>query len=978
MMKLNKEFLLSALFLFLSFNVIVAQELITYSDIPGRNASDQYTCRVRQAGGEWQNAFVLQTECKYNPKSDGGTHNGYFEKLEGWTASWIAFEFSETEVEVEISKINGEITKAMVRPVADASEALIVDGKAYITFSEAANVNVDINGQMEDTYTGMGYSGAPVHTISIFANPVFTPPSGPKVVTLQPDDNINSLNRDDWDAIIFAPGVHNIGLGFQILDDEILYIPGDAVVHGTIHPLDAFGDAASQNFSVYGSGTLSGEEIFWRTGDKDSKPFTYQAEGAHLEGFVVADPAHHTFNMNCSTNDPSNINVYKNLKILAWRVNSDGINAFRHSEISDCFFRCQDDAFYLGTNVNIHDNVVWNDANGAVLYLPRAGDASSSVFKDITVIYHRASWHWWDGGRIISMRTITPGTTISNVHIQNVLIEDPLPAFPPFYGTMEAGTGDINLNNIIFENIRQLHDGVASAQDAQNGKPRNTLTGLDADRQWENITFKNCYFDGKWLNSFEDGNFLTNDYVDRNTVKFVIDTAVTNVTGVSISGCPALDLEAGTVHQLTASVLPSNATDKSVSWSSSNPSVATVDANGLVTAVAPGSAIITVTTNDGTHTSTCNIDVTAINAIINFVAPDQVKQGGTFNTTVYYSAIDSLGMRVFIQLNSAPWTEYGSTTISIAKGIDNVDVDVTVDPDIPVADGAYKIVATIMPLGGGWPDRYDDVKKTGVDALDSTFIFVADVTMENCPDTDLLEGINHQLTANVMPADANNSTVIWSSSNNALATVDANGLVNTISAGDVTITATTEDGGFSASCNLEVAPIVVSDVLMTGCPDVEMITTETLQLSAEVIPSEASNKSVSWKSSDETIATVDQNGVVTAISEGTVNIEVSTTDGGFTDICEVNVAKATTIKPVHRSVNGTVNIYPNPVSNMLNIDNIEGSQVNLFNMSGQLVFTQIATESDMTIDMKKLKLNGIVIVQIITGQEVYIHEVAVK
>jgi hypothetical protein len=71
--------------------------------------------------------------------------------LANWTASWIAFEFSGTPVEVEISKVGGApINKAMVRPVGHASAARIENGKAYVIFDKPSNVNVDIDGQLED------------------------------------------------------------------------------------------------------------------------------------------------------------------------------------------------------------------------------------------------------------------------------------------------------------------------------------------------------------------------------------------------------------------------------------------------------------------------------------------------------------------------------------------------------------------------------------------------------------------------------------------------------------------------------------------------------------------------------------------------------------------------------------------------------------------------------------------------------------
>ena len=98
-----------------------------------------------------------------------------------------------------------------------------------------------------------------------------------------------------------------------------------------------------------------------------------------------------------------------------------------------------------------------------------------------------------------------------------------------------------------------------------------------------------------------------------------------HVTGVSLDHNTATIGE-GDTYQLTETVLPANATDKSVSWSSSNTSVATVDANGLVTAVSPGSATITVTTTDGGYTATCAVTVTAA-TYVDYVLTDHIEAG---------------------------------------------------------------------------------------------------------------------------------------------------------------------------------------------------------------------------------------------------------------------------------------------------------------------------------------------------------------
>jgi hypothetical protein len=549
-MRSNLFLFIAILSFLISPDFIKAQELITYPDIPGRAPSDKYLCRMRQVGTEeWKDAFVLQTISKPEVKDANGANlTGYKNNLLNWTASWIAFEFSGTAVEVEISKVGGSvIKKAMVRPVGHASAAKIENGKAYITFEKPANINVDIDGQMEDRYTGMGYSGPPVHTISLFANPVFKEPklSNPKVYALNPGEPIPA-DRSSWDTIYFKPGVHHIGTPFQISSGKVLYIPGNAVVHGTIHPPDTWGANASYNWSVYGSGALSGEEVARAPGEKWNKPFTYQANRVRLEGFVVVDPAHHTFNMNNNDENPAKVNVYKNLKILGWRINGDGLNAFRNSEITDCFFRCQDDHFYYGgDNVRISNCVCWSDYNGAVLYVTKgAKTMESSYFRDVKVIYHRAGWHYWEGGRVISFRDRKPGNTIKNVQIKNVLVEDPFPAFPPFYFKMsnpDNSSASIDYDNIIIENVVQEHPGVSGSGDNTYGKPRNTMLGLDDARKFTNITFKNCYYNKKWLGSFDDGNFLFNKYVENITfflehVKHQISLSVNNETGGSVSG----------------------------------------------------------------------------------------------------------------------------------------------------------------------------------------------------------------------------------------------------------------------------------------------------------------------------------------------------------------------------------------------------------------------------------------------------------
>jgi hypothetical protein len=476
----------------------------------------------------WQNAFVGQTISQAT--SPNG--NGYIEHLYNWSASWIAFEFENTEVVVEISKADGSpIQSAKVRPEGFASEAVIENGKAYVTFSSHKNINVDIDGQLEDQYTGMFYAGQPVHTISLFGNPIFHVPdtNNSNVYYLQPGDSIPG-SSGNWDTIYFAPGVHHIGTPYEIASNKTLYIPGNAIVHGTIHPPSAWG--AAEQWSVYGSGAISGEEIpHWSVGTLDgtlSKTFTGSASSVHLEGFVVIDPAHHTFNMiNSDFNDTSKANIYKNLKILAWRLNSDGLNAFTNSEVSDCFFRCQDDIFYYGSeHVKIRDCVTWADYNGHVVKVIWGGSpAGGSYFKNIRSIYHRAGWHYWSGGRVVAFNDLEAGGTFENIIISNILVEDPypsLPAFNFFTSNPNNSIGPTVFNNVLIEKVIQLNGGMPNAWgDATFGAPQNQMFGSDSAGMFSNILFKNCYYNGQWIGSFQDGAFLTNNFIQN--VNFLLD-----------------------------------------------------------------------------------------------------------------------------------------------------------------------------------------------------------------------------------------------------------------------------------------------------------------------------------------------------------------------------------------------------------------------------------------------------------------------
>lgn len=149
-------------------------------------------------------------------------------------------------------------------------------------------------------------------------------------------------------------------------------------------------------------------------------------------------------------------------------------------------------------------------------------------------------------------------------------------------------------------------------------------------------------------------------------------------------------------------------------------------------------------------------------------------------------------------------------------------------------------------------------------------------------------GSTQQLIATLAPANATNQNVTWTSSNTAVATVNATGLVNAITAGTTTITVKTVDGNKTATSAITVAAIPVASVSVSPTT-ANLYAGNTQQLSATIAPANATNKAVTWSSSNTAVATVNSSGLVTAVSTGTANITVTTQDGSKTAIAAITV-----------------------------------------------------------------------------------------
>ncbi len=337
-------------------------------------------------------------------------------------------------------------------------------------------------------------------------------------------------------------------------------------------------------------------------------------------------------------------------------------------------------------------------------------------------------------------------------------------------------------------------------------------------------------------------------------------TVSTPVSGVVVSPS-TLSLGVGGTQQLTATVSPDDASDKSVIWSSSLPRFATVSPTGLVTGVADGSTDVTATTVDGSFVSKCTVTVTTgVSGVVVSPKTASINVGGTQQLTATVSPDNATNKNVTWS-SATPGVATVNPTTGLVTGVANGTVVITATTE----EGAKTDTATIT------------VKTP-----------VSGVTMTPSDYTFSTLGGTQQLTATVAPATASNKAVSYVSSYPGVATVSNTGLVTSVDNGTTTITVTTADGAKTAESVIDVT-IPVTGIDMTPLTATLTSVGATQQLTASVIPANARRKGISYTTSAAGVATVSASGLITAVANGTANITATTADGGFSKVCAVTV-----------------------------------------------------------------------------------------
>ena len=297
---------------------------------------------------------------------------------------------------------------------------------------------------------------------------------------------------------------------------------------------------------------------------------------------------------------------------------------------------------------------------------------------------------------------------------------------------------------------------------------------------------------------------------------------------------------------LTATVYPSTLTDKSVTWSSSDTKIATVSSKGKVKGVKTGTATITCTSNATGLSTTCKVTVGSVKLDQTEVSVEKGKTM-TLKATAYPSTLED---------KTVTWTS-SNTAVATVSSKGKVKGVRTGTATITCTSNATGLSATCEVTVGS-------VK------LDQTEVAVK-------------KGETVTLKATVYPTTLEDKTVTWTSSNTKVATVSSKGKVKGVRTGTATITCTSNATGLSATCEVTVGSVMLDQT------EVTVKKGKTVTLKATVYPSTLADKSVIWKSSNTSIATVTAEGKVKGIKAGTATITCTSVATGLSATCTVTV-----------------------------------------------------------------------------------------
>lgn len=322
-----------------------------------------------------------------------------------------------------------------------------------------------------------------------------------------------------------------------------------------------------------------------------------------------------------------------------------------------------------------------------------------------------------------------------------------------------------------------------------------------------------------------------------------------------------VELKSADSFQLTLTFTPENAFNKEVIWSTNDTNVASVSETGLVRAHNIGQASITARNPKYNITATITVEVSPVN-----MAKISLSKNSLQLLIGSFEALTAVILPENTTNKSLKWT---SEDPSIATVNENGRVD---------AINAGSTIITVKNEEG------DLSEKVTVNVLP---IQISALTLNKNSFT-LEVDETEILMASFEPTNATDVELIWSSSDTKIATVDQKGIIKAISEGFVNVIVKTNDGKVSQTAKITVKSVSTTAITLNKTI-LTLLAEDASVLIPNIHPSNAANKNITWKSSDRNIVTVDKNGSIIAHEIGTAIITATTIDGSFEAECIVNV-----------------------------------------------------------------------------------------
>ncbi len=432
-------------------------KVVTYPGPSGISGSEEYSVQVMQSGKKY-NSFVYISNAKWRTNRSK-------------TTSWSSFSFSGG-ITVTVTKLKGFFSVCKILP------------SSYNIIPRTRNNSVSFELE-RPCKIAVEFDGDITHPMLIFANPL--------------EKNVPSPT--DPDVIYFGPGIHNIGADYFIGSGKTVYMSGGAYVKGK------FCSRNAENVKVIGRGILSGEDFE----HKSSHMIKFRGcSDVLIEGITIADTPNFCISLRGSNH------TVRNVKMMGWYFNSDGVCTGYDSLVEDCFFKLNDDAVKLYfSDMTVRDCVIWQMENGAPFQISWNMSSDNSNFHVSNIDVIRVE-HEWNNRNEAVFDSIHGGRGhMSDYLFEDIRIENA--DWRLFYITIDknefadSSRGMGRISNLTFKNI---------TVDGRMKKP-NTIKGWDSNHRVSNVLFENVKVNGRYITNAEDGNFEI-DPVTTDNIRFKV------------------------------------------------------------------------------------------------------------------------------------------------------------------------------------------------------------------------------------------------------------------------------------------------------------------------------------------------------------------------------------------------------------------------------------------------------------------------